>query len=316
MADHGDAPEPQWDICDFFLFAKPGDPTRTILVMDVNPNAQKRAAAFDPQASYELKIDTNADLFADLAYHILFSPPENGQQTAALYRVSGGTAEGAGALGDLIIPTAPVCLDDQVVVSEGNGFRLYSGLRSDPFFFDYEGYTNNFQWTGHNVNEHSNVFSIVLDVPNSEFGGSQQIGAWVRTLAPIHGELHQVDQAGRPGTSPYFFQTDEEKAAFCGSHPSRQVERFMGSVTGAFQRRFDFSPDEALDLASQWLPDVLPFEPGCVEGYPNGRGLNDDIVGINALIWTRGKCGPNPLQGNANLLDDFPYAGTPHKVLQ
>jgi len=58
MSDHWDAPKPQWDICDFYLFAKPGEPDRTIFVMDVNPEAPKHAAVFDPSASYELLIDT------------------------------------------------------------------------------------------------------------------------------------------------------------------------------------------------------------------------------------------------------------------
>lgn len=312
MSDHGDAPEPQWDICDFYLFAKPGDPSHTVFVMDVNPDAPKRAVTFDPQASYEFKIDTNADLFTELAYHVLFSTPENGQQMATLYRVTGSAAEEAGALGKAIIRDAPVCLDERVMVSEENGYRLYAGIRSDPFFFDLDAYLNHYEWTGRNVNENNNVFSIVIEVPNSAFGESWQIGAWVRTMAPIHGELHQVDQAGRPGTSPYFMQTDADKAAFNGSHPSRQVERFQGIIMAVLQERHDFSVNEARELASQWLPDILPFELGCQEGFPNGRGLNDDIVGMNALVWTRGKCGPSPLKGNTNLLDEFPYLGSPH----
>jgi hypothetical protein len=312
MSDHGDVAEPMTDITDFYVFAKPGDPSHTILVLDVNPDAPKRAVAFDPRASYEFKIDTNADLYAEVAYHVLFQDAGDGQQTAALYRVSGMEAEGSGAVGEAIIQDAPVCFDERVVISGGKGHRMYAGLRSDPFFFDWDGYINHFQWTGQNVNENSNVFSIVLEVPNSEFGASPVIHGWVRTMASIHGEQHQVDQAGRPGTSPFFFHTDEEKAAFNGSHPSRQVERFLGKVMSEIQERFGFSVDEARGQALQWLPDLLPFEPGCSDGFPNGRQLNDDTIGMGALVWTRGKCGPNPLKGNENLLEEFPYLGNPH----
>lgn len=316
MSDHYDSPEPRTDICDLYVFARPDDPSHTILVMDVNSEAPKRASAFDPQASYEFKIDTNGDLFAELAFHMLFSAPENGPQTATLYQATGTAAEGTGGQGEVIIDAVPVCFDERVRVGEGNGFRLYAGMRSDPFFFDFDGYFNNFQWTGRNVNEHNNVFSIVLDVPNRVFGDSRQIAIWVRTLALIHGALHQVDQAGHPGTSPVFFQAEEEKVAFNGSHPSQQVERFQDMLVTFFCERFDFSPDEGREMALQWLPDMLPFEPGYLDGYPNGRGLNDDTIGLAALEWTRGKCAPNPLQGNANLLGDFPYLGAPHEVTE
>jgi hypothetical protein len=186
-------------------------------------------------------------------------------------------------------------------------------MRSEPFFFDLDGYFNNFQWTGQNVNAANNVFSIVLELPNSEFSGSSLIGVWARTLAPIHGELHQVDQAGHPGTSPIFFMGQaEQQALFNGSHPSNQVDRFLERVISVFQERFGFSPEEARAEALQWLPDLLPFEPGCVETYPNGRWPNDDTLAFAGLLWTRGKCGPSLSKGNTNLLADFPYLGNPH----
>ncbi len=313
MSDHMDSPDPQTDICDLYVFAKPGNPKNTILVLDVNPEAPKRATAFDPRASYEWKIDTNGDRFADLAYHVLFSALVDGQQTATLYRAVGPAAEQSGAVGQVVIAESPVCFDRQVRVSEAGGLRLYVGMRSDPFFFDLEGYFHNFQWTGQNVNETNNVFSIVLELPNSELGDSPQIGVWARTMAPIHGELHQVDQAGRPGTSPIFFMGQEQQQVlFNGSHPSQHVNRFLERVIGVFVEHYGFSPEEARSEALQWLPDLLPFEPGCTETYPNGRWLNDDTLAVAGLAWTRGQCGPSLSKGNTNLLPDFPYLGSPH----
>lgn len=68
MSDHGDHAVAERDITDFYVFQKPGDPTRTILIMNVNPGAPARAKAFDPTALYEFKIDTNADAVAELAF--------------------------------------------------------------------------------------------------------------------------------------------------------------------------------------------------------------------------------------------------------
>ena len=47
MADHGDAPEPATDITDLYIFQKPGDPTKSIFVMNVNPDAPNQATLFD-----------------------------------------------------------------------------------------------------------------------------------------------------------------------------------------------------------------------------------------------------------------------------
>jgi hypothetical protein len=314
MSDHLDAPDPQTDICDLYVFARPGSPNQTILVLDVNPEAPKHASAFDHRASYEWKIDTDGDLFADLAYHVLFSEPVDGQQTATLYRAVGPAAEQGGAVGQVVIAEAPVCFGEQVRVSEGHGLRLFAGMRSDPFFLDLEGYLHNFQWTGQNVNATNNVFSMVLELPNTEMGNSRRIGVWARTLAPLHGELHQMDQAGRPGTSPLFFVGQEQQALFNGSHPSWQQERFAVQVIRVLEERYGFSPEEARSEALQWLPDLLPFELGCTETYPNGRWLNDDTLAIAGLTWTRGRCGPSLSKGNPNLLRDFPYLGNPHST--
>ena len=61
MSDHLDAPglkSPNmdvWvDITDIFAFQNPADPTRSVLVMNVNPVASKLADSFAPEAVYEL----------------------------------------------------------------------------------------------------------------------------------------------------------------------------------------------------------------------------------------------------------------------
>ena len=46
---HNDAPDldPRTDITDLFAFQKPGDPTRSIFIINVHPDASA-LAAFDP----------------------------------------------------------------------------------------------------------------------------------------------------------------------------------------------------------------------------------------------------------------------------
>src|SRR5216684_2118414 len=80
MADHLDSPgpiaitvgddtanvgppmgDPKTDITDVYAFLKPGDASKSILVLDVNPLAPLLANAFDSEAIYEINLDTNGD---------------------------------------------------------------------------------------------------------------------------------------------------------------------------------------------------------------------------------------------------------------
>jgi hypothetical protein len=62
------------------------------------PPGPTAADPFAPDAIYELKIDTDGDAVADIAYRVRFSPSERGAQTG--YRRKGACFEGAGSAGD------------------------------------------------------------------------------------------------------------------------------------------------------------------------------------------------------------------------
>ena len=84
---HGDA---RLDLTDLYAFAKPGDAGKSILIMNVHPSIGVNPAGpttdepFAPRAVYELKIDTNGDAVADIAYRVSFSSPTAGARTATL----------------------------------------------------------------------------------------------------------------------------------------------------------------------------------------------------------------------------------------
>jgi hypothetical protein len=108
---HGDA---RLDLTDLYVFPKPGDAGKSILIMDVhpsvgvNPPGPTTDEPFATNAVYELKIDTNGDLVPDIAYRVSFSPYEGGAQAATLRRVEGAQAAGTGDSGQTIIEAAPV----------------------------------------------------------------------------------------------------------------------------------------------------------------------------------------------------------------
>src|SRR6478672_11814949 len=83
------------DFTDLYAFPKPGDPGKSILIMNVhpsfgvNPPGPTTAEPFAPEALYELKIDTNGDAVADIAYRVSIASSEGGAQTATLRRMEG-----------------------------------------------------------------------------------------------------------------------------------------------------------------------------------------------------------------------------------
>src|SRR6476660_8122328 len=88
------------DFTDLYAFPKPGDPGKSILIMNVHPSAgvnppgPTTAEPFAPEALYEIKIDTNGDAVADIAYQVRFAASESGAQTATLRRLEGAPAAG------------------------------------------------------------------------------------------------------------------------------------------------------------------------------------------------------------------------------
>src|SRR6202140_3960374 len=92
---HGDA---QLDFTDLYAFPKPGATAKSILIMNVHPSAGENPTGptttepFAPEALYEVKIDTDGDAVADIAYRVRFSAFGHGVQTAIVRRVDGPQA--------------------------------------------------------------------------------------------------------------------------------------------------------------------------------------------------------------------------------
>ncbi len=305
---HNDAPnlDPRTDIADLYVFQKPGDPSKSILILNVNPEAPTRADAFDPEASYEFKIDTDGDFEAEIAFHVSFMTLDDGQQTATVYRLTGAAARGTRPDGEALIQHAPVSFTREARITTEGGYRFYTGLRSEPFFADPDGFQNNMQWTGHDGWAGKNIFGIVLEVPNSALGSQPQIGVWGRTMALVHGTLTPVNQMGRPGNNVFRQGADTNTTS-----PAQQREQFFSQYVAMF-KGFGYTEAEATTLTLEWLPDILPYNYTSAAGYPNGRQLTDDIVDNAVDIMTRGKMRDDLVGPHTDYLAEFPYLGAPH----
>src|ERR1700726_4479631 len=264
------------DFTDLYAFPKPGDPSRSILIMNVHPSAglsppgPTTAEPFAPEALYELKIDTNGDAVADIAYRVRFSASEDGSQTATLRRVEGAQAAGTGDGGQAIVEGAPVSTGQEAQVTEAREYRFFAGWRSDPFFFDVRGALNNLQFTGNDFFADKDVCSIVLEVPNSALG-PKEVGLWARTLDGRGGNWVQADRGGRPAQAP--FLTGEEISAYSAAAPADDA-RFIAVFAHSLEHAGGYTPEEARRVARTLLPDLVPFDPTRPASFPqNGRTL-------------------------------------------
>ena len=131
MSDHFDTEDSRTDITDLYVFPSPQGGGRSVLVLDINPDASTLEVSFDPAASYELKIDTDGDLEADVAFHILFASSAHGEATATVYKALGAAARETGAVGEAVIADAPVSMNGSSGFAASNGYRFFAGLRSD-----------------------------------------------------------------------------------------------------------------------------------------------------------------------------------------
>jgi hypothetical protein len=306
------------DVCDLFAFPKPGDASKSILITDVHPSVgfsppgPTTAEPFAPEALYEIRVDTNGDLVADIAFRMRFTPDGDGGMTATVRRVEGSDAAGMGEGGEIIVQDAPVSTGREVRVTEAGAYRFFAGWRSDPFFFDAAGALNNLQFTGEDTFADKDVSSIALEVPNSALGGAS-VNLWHRSLVQADGAGSgwiQADRGARPSQTP--FLAGEERDAYLSAEPA-QDERFIPMFAHALEHTGFYTPEQARTAAGTLLPDVLPYNPARPAAFPtNGRAPTDDAVDVFIRVLSNGKVTGDNVGPHTDLLDGFPFLGAPH----
>ena len=307
------------DFTDLYAFPKPGDAGKSILIMNahpsvvlVNPAGPTTAEPFAPEALYELKIDTDGDAVADIAYRVRFSSSKGGAQTTTLCRVEGAQAAATGDSGQIIVEGVPVSTGREAQVTQAGDYRFFAGWRSEPFFFDVAGALNNLQFTGDDFFADKDICSIVLEVPNSVLG-RKEVGLWVRTLIPANsagGGWIQADRGARPNQTP--FLAGEQNAAYLAGGPVDDA-RFVPVFAHALEHAGGYTPDEATRVAETLLPDLLRYDPTRPASFPdNGRTLTDDVSDTFLAILPNGKVTEDKVGPHGDLLDEFPYLGPPH----
>ena len=309
-ADHLDAPgltppggDTRVDLTDVYAFQSPSNANNTVLVMGVNPlEGVLNDGTFRPGAQYEFKVDSNGDGNEDLTYRVTFSTPNASlQQKLTLQRlpaVKGTSTMVTGWTGtNIAIP--------------GGGW-ISAGPHDDPFFFDLNGFLAlDFCNPGTNFFTGLNISAIVLEVPSSWLGSSN-VGISARTV--VNGA--QIDRMGRPAINTVFIPNNplepsssepSQRNAFNVGKPSNDQRDFRGEVVDTLEIFYGAGSPTAQALADFLLPDVLTIDTSSSAGFPNGRGLADDVIDIELGLVTNGAITSDCVANDSMFSTSFPY---------
>ncbi len=322
------AKDPRLDLTDLFAFQAPADPSRTVLIL--NANTFGVADAFHPDAVYRINVDNNGDAENDVAFSVGFSEPENGRQQATVYMATGPDARKSEAVGSPIIADAEVSFGPEPIVVMSSPYTFFAGSRSDPFFVDFAGIlaafnwkdgknftdlkdVDPFPWTGSDTLAPYNAFGIVLELPTSELGPNPALAVWGRASLHSNGTFAHVDRAGHP-TIASFFNTDETKEQYNRTEPAHDRELFLHQAIEILEHNGGYSAQQAEAVIDEagLLPDMLRYDPAKPAKYPNGRALTDHVVAARLAMISNNNVPNDGLEPHDDLLEGFPYLGTPH----
>jgi len=211
MSDHFSGPRaiagPAGDICDMFVFPSPERPDRLALVMDVFPLATP-AAAFSDAIVCRFRMRPVAIASDRPAF------PFGGEETELVFSCSfdAPTSRGDAPLEQVGYCTTPFGETVRFRVNDdrggqGDGVRVYAGLRSDPFFIDLPAYLQTittgklaFKNPGENSLTGLNCLSLVVEIESKRLprnGGPPLFGVVAETV--VAGKLPiRLERFGRP----------------------------------------------------------------------------------------------------------------------
>ncbi len=175
-ADHQESPftaeDPAVDLGD--LYAWHTDEGSLVLIMTYAGYAMPSAEpVYDGDVLYTFHVSTDGDAVAEHNLKVRFGQNVFGDWGVSASNLPGENTPIAGPVEETL---------------EGNGTKLYAGVRDDPFFFDLQGFqetlstaTLSFDAT-RDVALLQNTNAIALEVPLSALGGdSNQLRVWAST---------------------------------------------------------------------------------------------------------------------------------------
>jgi len=197
-ADHRDGPlatgDPAADLNDVYLFVNPNDATETILIGTYFPDAPD-GARFSDAVDYRFFINNGATTGGDIEIRCRFADRGISWNCSG---VGGSTLSASGRFEQTVSAT---------------DFRVYVGLRDDPFFFDAPqfnairlGQAPGFRNPGVNSFGTFNTLSIVMGIKSNRLTNNE-----ANPVLKVWGSTDRVGESGiSPGHSGMWYDTSNE----------------------------------------------------------------------------------------------------------
>lgn len=141
-ADHREAPIvdaiAEGDITDVYLFTDPNDPTRVVMIMNVNPfsvPAELPSYSLSPDLLYQFKVDNTGDAREDVVIQVVADVSGQGQTI----RVLGPASPSVTGARNILLNSSPSAQGAFGTVFGSptpTGVQAFVGMRDDPFVFD------------------------------------------------------------------------------------------------------------------------------------------------------------------------------------
>src|SRR5271155_912182 len=289
MSDHVDGPrsigDPSIDLSDLFAFTSPENPGRTVLIANVFPSAGV-SAVFSNVVNHSIVVRRmtvagvgDAAKFKpgdqEYRFNCKFSPLERGADGSKPVQKGTCTFPGGQELTFVV--------NDEKGASTPDGvFRIFAGLRSDPFYLAWlVAVLKKFP----NLLEHDNVLSIVIDFDTKRvlepdkgplFGVIAETFAIPQPRSLIGHEPPRFDWVGRPEQSnmrlnnPAMEGADDVRDLWNQMTPFALAEEFqpifrkrlLDSLTNWDMRdgKADWTPSDLAAVVNVYLDDFLLFD--------------------------------------------------------
>ena len=223
----------------------------------------------------------------------MFSEYENGKQPGTAWYATGAQARQPEPGGEVLAEGIPVGLNSTAQPVTVNGIRLFTGLRSDPFFADVEGALHGFVWTGHDDFADNNVDSIRAGGTrrHARQPGDRRLGL----DQPLPRRRHPGATGPRrePDHQPVHQPRRPEEPVQLFAKPANDATNYLDPWSEILRATAATNPTQAKAAALQVLPDILHYDRTQPATYPNGRVLTDDVYSLRFAWLTNGKV-PSP----------------------
>jgi hypothetical protein len=330
MSDHVDGPrsigDPPSDVSDLFAFTSPENPNRTVLALNVFPFAGA-SAMFSNAVNHSIVV--RRVTIAGRENATKFKPDDHEYRFNCRFSVLEHEGTKTVQRGTLTCPdgqTLHFVVNDEKGASTPDGvFRVFAGLRSDPFYL---------AWVVAkltkvpNLLQHDNALAIVIEFDTQRvlnpsegtlFGVIAETSPLPGRASPIGHEPPRFDWVGRPEhtnmrlNNPALEGTDDLRDLWNQQTPFAVAEevkplfhkRLVDSLTNWDMRdgKADWSSDALHAAANIYLDDFLLFdvskrindtsfleiEKSTLLGKPfqtgGGRTVNANVIDIMVTWW-------------------------------